>query len=130
MRLDLRRLRLGKTDMSMDAMKSALQQLESGLLPKNSTVLGIRLGKWPPLLQAMLCRCFACSPMLHSVTLIRFGADLHYALEHVTQRHHLPRHADDMQSDVCIAPPAAARRQQQQACLRWLERCRASAGCV
>ena len=44
MRLDLRRLRLGKTDMSMDAMKSALQQLESGLLPKNSSVLGIRLG--------------------------------------------------------------------------------------
>jgi hypothetical protein len=44
-RMDLRRLHCGKNDLSIDALKAALLQLESGLSSRQVSVRSIRLGE-------------------------------------------------------------------------------------
>ncbi len=47
MRMDLRRLRIGKNDMSVDALKAALADLELGLISKQVSIRSVRLGQLP-----------------------------------------------------------------------------------
>jgi hypothetical protein len=44
-RMDLRRLHCGKNELSVDALKAALLQLESGLSSRQVSVRSIRLGE-------------------------------------------------------------------------------------
>jgi hypothetical protein len=46
-RMDLRRLRIGKNDMSVDALKAALADLELGLISKQVSIRSVRLGQLP-----------------------------------------------------------------------------------
>ncbi len=62
MQMDLRRLRIGKNDISVDALKAALVELESGLGSRLLSVRSIRLGQLPSLnLKQKKCISYAAN---------------------------------------------------------------------